>query len=211
MTVSTAAAADELKVTVQGLDSTGRLPFSAAYCAPAGLAADAHNISPAVSWSPGPAGTMSYVLIMTDLDVPKDLSLMNKPGVIIPDDAPRVPFIHWVLIDIPRSLTHLERGAESAGFVPKGKPFGPTDHGVRGVNVYSNFYPKESPLAGYHGGYDGPCPPTNDPRSHRYVTDVYALDVESLGLTGPFFGEAVLEKMKGHILAEGHAQAHYGG
>jgi Raf kinase inhibitor-like YbhB/YbcL family protein len=168
-----------------------------------------YNISPAVSWSHGPAGTRSYVLLMTDLDVPKDLSLINKPGVTITKDTPRVPFIHWVLVDIPPSITRLRKGEESAGFVPKGNPLGPTAHGLRGANVYTFFYKKDSPLAGPRGGYDGPCPPHNDTVPHRYVTRVYALDIASLNLSGLFFGEDALKAMQGHVLALGSADAHY--
>ena len=202
-------AAARLTVTVGGLDVGGRLPVSAAYCPPTKMDPAEYNISPSVSWSRGPAATRSYALIMTDLDVPQDLSLINKPGVTITPDTPRVPFIHWVLIDIPPSITSLRRGEESPGFVPKGKPVGPTDHGVRGGNVFTHFYPKDSELAGPRGGYDGPCPPHNDPMPHRYVTRVFALDVPSLGLSGLFFGEEALRAMQGHVLAEGAAEAKY--
>jgi Raf kinase inhibitor-like YbhB/YbcL family protein len=198
-----------LAVKVAGLTEEGRLPASAAYCPPTGMDPSAYNISPAVSWSRGPPGTRSYALIMTDLDVPKDLSLVNKPGVLLSAETPRVPFVHWVLIDIPAKMTHLRRGQESAGFVPKGNPIGPTDHGLRGANVYTYFYPKDSPLAGVRGGYDGPCPPHNDVVAHRYVTRVYALDVRSLGLSGVFFGEDALRAMQGHVLAAGEASAVY--
>ncbi len=204
------AAPATLSVTLDGLDDGQTLPTSTAYCAPSSLAPDQHNISPAVTWSAGPPGTRSYALIMTDLDVPRDLGLINKPGVTIPVEAPRTGFIHWVLIDIPPSLTHLDRGVESAGFVAKGGAVGRTDHGVRGANVYSNFYPKDSPLAGPRGGFDGPCPPKNDLKIHRYVTTVYALDIASLGLRDVFFGEAALDKMTGHILASGYVTALYG-
>jgi Raf kinase inhibitor-like YbhB/YbcL family protein len=200
----------KLKVTLDGLDSGEKLPLSAAFCAPPSVAAADHNISPAISWSKGPSGVRSYVLIMTDLDVPRNMSLINKPGVTIVADAPRMPFIHWLLVDIPPSITHLAKGAESDGFVPKGNPVGPTDHGLRGANVYTNFYPKDSPLAGPHGGYDGPCPPANDLKIHRYVFSVYALDIKSLGLSGVFFGDAAQENMQGHILAQGEATALYG-
>ncbi len=200
-----------LKVTVGGLSTDGRLSPSAAYCAPPGTDPAHHNISPEVRWSRGPAGTRSYALVMTDLDVPKDLSLMNKPGVTIAVDEPRVPFIHWTLIDIPPHITRLPRGAQSAGFVPMGRPVGRSRYGITGANVYSFFYPKGSPLAGIRGGYDGPCPPKNDPKPHRYVTRVYALDIPSLELSGAFFGEKALEKMAGHILASGEAVAYSGG
>jgi Raf kinase inhibitor-like YbhB/YbcL family protein len=102
-------------------------------------------------------------------------------------------------------------GAEGDAFAPKGKPLGQTANGIRGANVYSHFYPDGAPLAGPRGGYDGPCPPMNDPKPHRYVTTVYALDVKTLDLSGVFYGEAALEKMKGHILAQGQAEAVYGG
>jgi Raf kinase inhibitor-like YbhB/YbcL family protein len=204
-----AAAAVSLTVRVDGLDADGRLPASAAYCPPTPMNPAQYNISPSVSWSRGPKATRSYALIMTDLDVPEDLSAINKPGVVLTAETPRVPFIHWVLVDIPATITHLRRGVESAGFVPKGNPIGPTDHGLRGANVYSHYYPKDSPLAGVRGGYDGPCPPHNDVVAHRYVTRVYALDVPRLGLQGVFFGEDALRAMQGHVLAAGQADALY--
>jgi len=207
--VPATAAAASLRVTVGGLTVDGRLPASAAYCPPIQMDPAEYNISPSVSWSRGPAATRSYALIMTDLDVPQDLSLINKPGVTISADTPRVPFIHWVLVDIPPSVTRLHKGEESAGFVLKGKPVGPTDHGVRGANVYTFFYPRDSDLAGPRGGYDGPCPPNNDLVPHRYVTYVYALDVATLGLSGLFFGEDAQRAMQGHILASGEADASY--
>ena len=207
--MSGAAAQATLQVTVGGLGPDGRLPVRAAYCPPVKLPPSEYNISPAVSWSAGPAGTRSYALIMTDLDVPHDLSLVNKAGVTIPPDTPRVSFVHWVLIDIPPTITALREGQESSGFVLKGNPIGPTDHGLRGANVHTYFYPKDSGLAGPRGGYDGPCPPNNDPKPHRYVTEVYALDVATLGLSGLFFGEDALKAMQGHILATGAASALY--
>jgi Raf kinase inhibitor-like YbhB/YbcL family protein len=207
--MSAVGAPAQLQVTVGGLSPDGRLPMRAAYCPSVKLDPSEYNISPAVSWSAGPAGTRSYALIMTDLDVPHDLSLINKPGVMIPASTPRVPFIHWVLIDIPPSITRLREGEESSGFVLKGNPIGPTGHGLRGANVYTHFYPPDSGLAGPRGGYDGPCPPNNDPLAHRYVTEVYALDIATLGLSGLFFGEDALKAMQGHILATGQATATY--
>jgi hypothetical protein len=198
-----------LKVVVEGLEPDGSLPLDAAYCTPVRMDPAQHNISPAVSWTAGPSGTLSYVLIMTDLDVPKDLSLINKPGYMIPPDYPRVPFIHWVLVDIPPALRRLEKGQESPCFIPMGTPIGPTPHGIRGANVFTFFYPKDSPLHGPRGGYDGPCPPRNDTIPHRYVTYVHALDVATLGLSGLFFGEDAEKAMRGHVLAMGSADAHY--
>jgi len=203
------AAPARLTVTIAGLGK-GRLPVAAAFCAPPSLSDTEHDISPAVSWSPGPPGTKSYALIMTDLDVPRDLATLNAPGVVIARSAPRMSFIHWVLVDIPPTITRLAAGEESGGAGRDQHALGPTDHGVRGANVYSGFYPKGSPLAGIRGGYDGPCPPRNDLKAHRYLTRVYALDVQTLGLEGEFFGDAALKRMTGHVLALGDATALYG-
>ena len=41
-------------------------------------------------------------------------------------------------------------------------------------------------MSGDYFGYDGPCPPWNDALVHRYVFTLYALDVATLGLQGPF-------------------------
>jgi Raf kinase inhibitor-like YbhB/YbcL family protein len=206
--LTAAAEPAALTVTVAGLEPDGRLPLRFAYCAPPGTPDNAHDISPAVTWSPGPAGTKSYVLMSTDLDVPKDLSLINKPGVTLTDETPRMSLGHWLLVDIPPTVTTLAEGVEGEGFVAKGRPLGPTDHGVRGANAYSFFYPKDSPLYGPHGGWDGPCPPRNETRNHRYVTEVWALDIPSLELSGVFLGDAAMAKMQGHILAHGRADAY---
>ena len=41
----------------------------------------------------------------------------------------------------------------------------------------------------------------NDRIAHHYDFEVFALDVETLGLQGEFTGQEALEAMKGHILA----------
>jgi len=161
------------------------------------------NISPALSWTPGPAGTKSYALLMTDPDVPANLSLAGQPGVWIPAHAPRQTIYHWVLADIPPGLTFLSEGAESTGPVPKGKPYGPMPHGVRGINAYTQLMASDPEMAGEYGGYDGPHPPPNDLRLHHYTVRIVALDIPTLGLSGPFTGHDVEKAIQGHILAVG--------
>ena len=51
---------------------------------------DGDNISPAVSWSNGPAGTSAYAVILTDLDAPD--------------------FAHWTVANIDASATGLAEG-----------------------------------------------------------------------------------------------------
>jgi Raf kinase inhibitor-like YbhB/YbcL family protein len=206
-TASLATAAERLTVTIGGLDASGRFADDAAFCPP--NPDGAKDISPAVSWSAGPAGTRSYALTMTDPDVPRDMSLINKPDVPIEDGAPRITIHHWVLADIPATVTALEKGAESDGLKPHGKPIGDTDHGRRGANVFTGFLASNPDMAGTYGGYDGPCPPINDERPHHYTVRVYALDTPSLGLTGAFDGPALEKAVEGHVLAEGEAVATY--
>jgi phosphatidylethanolamine-binding protein (PEBP) family uncharacterized protein len=44
---------------------------------------------------------------------------------------------------------------------------------------------------------------------HHYIFTVYALDVESLGLSGVFGGPEALAAMDGHILAKGSCMGTY--
>ena len=206
------AGATELRldVKIEGLKEDGSFPDEAAFCLAAGMPSEtARNVSPALSWSKGPEGTRSYVVLMTDPDVPADFSQINKQGITIPEESLRISVFHWVLADIPANLTKLAQGVESSGFIIGGKPTGPTDHGVRGANVYTTFLASDKEMAGVYGGYDGPCPPVNDAIPHRYQIRVMALDTDRLGLSGPFSGEDAEQAMIGHVLAEGSTEASY--
>jgi phosphatidylethanolamine-binding protein (PEBP) family uncharacterized protein len=207
------AAPATLTVTLEGLLPSGNLPISSAFCMPKGSGLVAQDKSPGLRWSPGPAGTKSYAIIMVDPDVTADLSLMNKPGVTIAVDAPRMNIYHWELIDIPPAVTHLDPGVEGDGPTPGGKPIGPGKVGIRGTNDYWPLFNKNpnmpSEMKGPYGGFDGPCPPANDEKIHTYKFQAYALDVPTLGLSGQFFAPAVLAAMKDHILAQGEADAKF--
>ena len=197
-----AAAPASLTVTVLHLTPGGVVAQQQAYCVPDGhgRAAGGPNVSPAISWSPGPAGTVSYAIIVRDVDAPSVFTDANQPGRTIRADLPRVDFYHWVLVDISAPLTGLEEGADSNGMVSNGKQPGPTKYGLRGVNSYA---------PGVHGGYDGPCPPWNDERVHHYHFTVYALDVAHLAVSGNFGGPEALRAMQGHILASGEVVGVY--
>jgi Raf kinase inhibitor-like YbhB/YbcL family protein len=88
-------------------------------------------------------------------------------------DASAAGFTHWVLYDIAATSTGV---AENA----------PT--GVDGASSMNK------------PGYVGPCPPPGPP--HRYVFNVYALDVASLGHAG-LSRDQVLAAIGGHIVSEG--------
>jgi Raf kinase inhibitor-like YbhB/YbcL family protein len=213
LTARTAGAAAALDVKIDGLLPSGNLPISTALCLPKGSTGVPQDKSPGLRWTAGPPGTKSYVIIMVDPDVTADLSLMNKPGVTIPVDAPRQNIYHWELVDIPPAVTHLDPGAEGDGLVLSGKPIGPGVVGIRGTNDYWPFFNKNPNMPperhGPYGGFDGPCPPANDEKVHTYKFQVFALDVATLGLSGQFFAPAVIKAMDGHILAQGEAGAKF--
>jgi Raf kinase inhibitor-like YbhB/YbcL family protein len=119
------------------------------------------DISPALVFSGVPQGTKSLVLIVDDPDAPDP-------------KAPKMTYVHWVVVDLPPDTPGL---AEAIAELPAGARSGTNDW--------------------KRTGYGGPCPPIG---RHRYFFKLYALDAK-LGLTEPTKPE-VLEAMKGHVLAE---------
>jgi Raf kinase inhibitor-like YbhB/YbcL family protein len=196
--------AADISVTF-GKTNEGTLPVANASCVAAdGKAAPGRNRSPAISWSKGPAGTRSYALVMTDPDVPADLSLLNRQGAEIASDLPRMEFTHWILADIPASVTRLSEGSDGDGMPQGGLPLERTEHGRRGQNGFAAFL-KDGP----HGGYMGACPPWNDLRIHRYRVTVYALDTDRLTLHDAFTRADYLAAANGHIISSGAAELTY--
>lgn len=161
----------------------------------------AGNRNPHLAWSGAPEGTRSFALLCWDPEVPSEGSRVNQEGLTVPLDLPRVDFFHWVLADLPATLTEIAEGSHSEGLVPKGKPPGPSPSGgLQGVNDYTGWFAGNPDMAGDWGGYDGPFPPWNDERVHAYRFAVHALDVPSLKLVGPFTGNDVRQAMRGHVL-----------
>ena len=65
-------------------------------------------------------------------------------------------------------------------------------------------------MSGTYRGYDGPCPPWNDMRVHRYHFTVYALKVERTPVEGEdFTAPQVLQAIRPHILAEARLTGTY--
>lgn len=86
---------DSLDVTSTALRADRPIP--AAYAC-----TDYENLglSPPLSWSQGPEGTVAYAVIMRDPDARN--------------------FVHWALIDLPASTTWLPAGASPGGALPSG-------------------------------------------------------------------------------------------
>ncbi len=130
---------------------------------------DGDDLSPDLRWSDIPPNTKSLALICED------------------PDAPSGTFTHWVLFDLPPTVTELPEGVSTAERLANGA--------VQGQNDFKRI------------GYGGPCPPTND-SEHRYYFRIYALDTD-LQLQAGSRREDVASAMAGHVLAMGHLMGTY--
>ena len=129
-------------MTIDAWEDGGAIPETYAFCVPAdeGHVAMGANRSPAPGWSDAPEGTKFYAVICNDPDVPSVADDVNTEGRTNPADLPRVDFCHRVLVDIGAHLGGFAEGADSDGISAGGKAPGPTDHGVRGVNNYTDWF-----------------------------------------------------------------------
>jgi Raf kinase inhibitor-like YbhB/YbcL family protein len=117
-------------------------------------------------------------------DVSPSLEWSGEPAgtrsfVLVVDDpdAPAGTWTHWLLFDIPPGVHTLAQG------------YKPGSLGLSGANDFGKQ------------GYGGPSPPKGH-GPHRYYFKLYALDVETLGLSPGVTAHALLRALKGHILAE---------
>jgi Raf kinase inhibitor-like YbhB/YbcL family protein len=201
-----------VKLASPGFADGAAIPSEYAFCAPdpkthATLSA---NRNPQLAWSDPPAGVKSYAIVCHDPDVPSRGDDVNQEGRAVAASLPRVDFFHWVLVDLPASCAGVAAGEFSSSVTPRGKPGPKAPHGARqGLNDYTKWFAGDKDMAGDYHGYDGPCPPWNDERAHRYVFTVYALDVERLAVEGSFGGEDVRKAVRGHVLAEAAITGRY--
>jgi len=119
------------------------------------------NSSPELTFESIPTDAKSLALIMDD------------------PDAPSGTFVHWVVYNIPPTLTGLpEKLAADARLSGVGSQ-GPTSFG--------------------RAGYGGPCPPVG--KVHHYYFKLYAINLEPTLQPG-LDRNALLKQMEGHILAQ---------
>jgi Raf kinase inhibitor-like YbhB/YbcL family protein len=109
-----------------------------------GFGCSGGNRSPQLAWSGPPEGTKSFALTCFDPDAPTGSG-----------------FWHWVVVNIPPSITELalDAGNPKSGRLPVGALQTRTDFGA--------------------SGYGGPCPPQGD-HPHRYLFTIFAVGAESL-------------------------------
>ena len=113
-------------------------------------------------------------------------------------------FAHWMLADIPASLTTLAEGADGDG-PAEGRiaaRHAPTTAGADRMASGGGFL-KDGP----HGGYMGACPPWNDERVHAIASR--SMRSTSTGSIFPmlFTRDDLLAAAKGHIVSSGRGGA----
>jgi len=114
------------------------------------------DISPPLSWTLAPKGTVSFALICDD------------------PDASGGPWVHWILYNIPSTLSHITEGSVNL-----------PSSAIVGANSWEKMK------------YQGPNPPPG--KLHHYRFKLYALD-KMLTLPKAATVEAVQEAMWTHIL-----------
>lgn len=163
----------------------------------------AGNRNPHLAWDEVPAGTAGFALLCIDPDVPTVAEMVGRDGVQIPVEQPRTNFVHWAAVEIPADVREIAEGSASDGVVAKGKRQPPGLPGARqGLNSYTDWFAGDAAMGGDYYGYDGPYPPANDLRVHRYFFRLFALDVATLDLPARFTAADALRAMQGHVLGE---------
>ena len=201
-----------MKVTSTSFVDGGVIPAEYAFCAPdtSTHATLSKNRNPQLAWSEAPHGTRSFAIVCHDPDVPSRGDDVTQEGRVVPRTLARVDFFHWVLADLPASITAIDAGEFSSSVTARGKPGPKAPRGARhGINDYTGWFASDAEMSGDYYGYDGPCPPWNDEIPHRYVFTVYALDVPRLDVGDRFTGAELRKAVEGHVLGQASITGRY--
>jgi len=132
--------------------------------------------SPPLSWSGAPKGTRQFVLTVEDPDVPLERFS-----------------VHWLLYNIPATVTRLPEGLP--GKAAKTHP-SPVKGALQGLNAMKWM------------GYLPPRPFAAS-GEHHYTFTLFAIDTE-ITLADGASKEQLLTAIKGHVLAEAKLVAVFG-
>ena len=157
----TASAAGRINVTSSSFKNGAAIPDQhSSYFA---------DDSPALAWSGVPREARSVVVMLED------------------PDAALKPTTHWLVANLPPSVTQLSANQLKTDALASG--------GVQGGNITGKI------------GYYGPHPPPAD-KPHNYHFQVFALDT-MLTLPAGFNRQAVLDALRGHVIAKGEIVGTY--
>jgi Raf kinase inhibitor-like YbhB/YbcL family protein len=162
----TAAAAGKLTVTSPAFAQADKVPKE--------YTGEGEDRSPPLTWTGAPAGTREFAIIVQD------------------PDAPVGTWYHWVLYNLPATVTSLPAG------VPREAVLNQPVQGRQGRNSWPNI----------NVGYRGPMPP-NGHGPHRYYFMVYAVDAHIELAPNLATADALKKKLAGHVLAEGSLLGFY--
>ena len=157
--------------TLKSDDLEGQLTASQVF---SGFGCSGENISPALKWMNAPAGTKSFAVTVYDPDAPTGSG-----------------WWHWVIFNIPATITELksDAGRIEKNLAPKGSVQSVTDFGKP--------------------GFGGACPPPGD-NAHRYIFTVYALNVSKLDLDEKTPPAMVGFMLNGNTIAKASLISYYG-
>lgn len=192
-----------MKLSSRSFRDHQRIPGRCAFArrSPSGHIRLAENLSPHLRWSGVPANARSLVLTCIDADAPTRADDVNREGREVAETLPRAEFVHWLMVDLPAVNGELDEGACSRGVVARGKvqPEGPAGS-RQGLNDYTGWFKGDAAMEGTYLGYDGPCPPWNDARVHRYRFEVLAIDLARCPVEGAFTLAQLRAALEGHVL-----------
>ncbi len=137
-----------------------------------GFGCRGENMSPALSWKDAPKGTKSFAITIYDPDAPTGSG-----------------WWHWIVYNIPVTVTSVSNNASALGVLPKGSLESVTSYGV--------------------GGFGGACPPKGD-SAHRYIITVFALNVDKLDLGKTPSPELVGYNLNAHAIQKSSIISYYG-
>ncbi len=200
-----------MKILSGSLSDGKRMPSKFAFAkkdSPEGLCFS-DNVNPEIAWKDIPSATRSLVLICRDRHVPVDLTKVNLPGVVIPKNALRRDFYHWVVADINPDIGRIPEGSVSKCVTVGGKRSQHHDGFIEGLNDYTEVLKGDQTMSGHYFGYDGPSPPSNDEKLHWYEFNLYALSVPSLNLPETFSAYDVIPLLQKHCLGSASIMTNY--
>ncbi len=150
-----------------------------------GVSKSLNKIVVTTSFSKGSRVPSKYTCVGEDISPPVKIGNipMNARSlavIMVDPDAPRGPFIHWVLYNLRPEINEVPENIPKVVKVD--------NLGYQAINDFRRV------------GYGGPCPPPGS--THRYVIIVVALSTAP-SIKAPITGEEFLSIIKGKVIAYG--------